>query len=275
MAVFKNGLFINYNGEIINPVSNIAASVAANNFFQSTGITNQQQRYAIYNLVTDLQSYNIWDKMKAIYPFIGQPGVSSSFEVNLKDPSKFRGTFSGSFTFASTGVTPSGINTFMNTGLISSNELQLNSVSVSQYFRNFSGESGAQCGVDNDLNGAFLSIFWNYLGTGILSRYHSGQLVGINGTNTTNNGLKTMSRTASNLTTAYTNGSSVATSSVTSTSRPQIPFYLFARNSDGSATAPSSLEQSFASIGDGLTDTEAANLYTAVQRFQTTLGRQV
>ena len=31
----------------------------------------------------------------------------------------------------------------------------------------------------------------------------------------------------------------------------------------------------FASIGDGLTDTEAANFYTAVNAFQTTLSRQV
>ena len=31
----------------------------------------------------------------------------------------------------------------------------------------------------------------------------------------------------------------------------------------------------FSSIGDGLTDTEAANLYTRVQAFQTSLSRQV
>ena len=37
----------------------------------------------------------------------------------------------------------------------------------------------------------------------------------------------------------------------------------------------SNKETCFNSIGDGLTDTEAANFYTAVQRFQTTLGRQV
>ena len=37
----------------------------------------------------------------------------------------------------------------------------------------------------------------------------------------------------------------------------------------------SSKELAFASIGDGLTDAEAANFYTAVQAFQTTLGRQV
>jgi len=31
----------------------------------------------------------------------------------------------------------------------------------------------------------------------------------------------------------------------------------------------------FSSIGDGLTDTQASNFYTAVQAFQTTLSRQV
>jgi hypothetical protein len=31
----------------------------------------------------------------------------------------------------------------------------------------------------------------------------------------------------------------------------------------------------FASIGDGLTDTQASNLYAAVQAFQTTLSRNV
>ena len=37
----------------------------------------------------------------------------------------------------------------------------------------------------------------------------------------------------------------------------------------------SSKECAFASIGDGLTDTEADDFYTAVQAFQTTLNRQV
>ena len=37
----------------------------------------------------------------------------------------------------------------------------------------------------------------------------------------------------------------------------------------------SSKECAFASIGDGLTDTQASNFYTAVQAFQTTLSRNV
>jgi len=37
----------------------------------------------------------------------------------------------------------------------------------------------------------------------------------------------------------------------------------------------SNRECAFASIGNSFTDTEATNFYTAVQAFQTTLGRQV
>ena len=48
----------------------------------------------------------------------------------------------------------------------------------------------------------------------------------------------------------------------TTIANPQAEFYTNA-------------ECAFASIGDGLSDAEAANFYTAVQAFQTTLNRQV
>jgi hypothetical protein len=45
--------------------------------------------------------------------------------------------------------------------------------------------------------------------------------------------------------------------------------------SAGGGSYFTSREYAFASIGDGLTDTQASNFYTAVQAFQTTLSRQV
>jgi hypothetical protein len=51
--------------------------------------------------------------------------------------------------------------------------------------------------------------------------------------------------------------------------------YIGGRNSNGTANTFSSKQCAFASIGDGLTDTQASNFYTAVQAFQTTLSRQV
>jgi hypothetical protein len=51
--------------------------------------------------------------------------------------------------------------------------------------------------------------------------------------------------------------------------------YISALNNNGSTVNFSGRECAFASIGDGLNDTEAANLYTAVQNYQITLNRQV
>jgi hypothetical protein len=48
--------------------------------------------------------------------------------------------------------------------------------------------------------------------------------------------------------------------------------------SQGNATIPTEYSNkrcAFSSIGDGLTDTEAANLYTRVQAYQTALSRNV
>jgi hypothetical protein len=66
------------------------------------------------------------------------------------------------------------------------------------------------------------------------------------------------------------------TTSVTNRSGlPNANFFIAARNLNGTVQQSSQRNCAFASIGDGLTDTEAANFYTAVQAYQTTLGRQV
>ena len=265
MAVFKNGIFINYNGEIINPVSNIPAAVATNNFFQSTGITNQQQRYAVYNLVSDLQSYNIWDKMKAIYPFVGQPGVSSSFEVNLKDPNTFRGTFSGGWTFGSGGAKPNGTTGYMDTGILPTTELSISSAHLSQYVN--TNINLAVIMGNNDL-----SCFLQPQTTIVYGGLASTNFIQANVVNNLS-GFFMVNRPASNSLKIIKNNSILNTATTTGTA------YSSGQNIFIGSYTPSSnfsnAQIAFSSIGDGLTDTEAANLYIAVQRFQTTLGRQV
>ena len=273
MAVFKNGIFAYDNGKPVTPQSlgiSLSGIQTCQQFFSSGSITDSTQKYAIYALVGDLETYGIWNKMKVIYPFVGQPGVSSSFEFNLKDPNTFRGTFYGGFTFSNLGVTPN--NGYMTTGFISNNEVGLNSVHYSNYFRDFQANDGAAMGVDNDATGAFLTVAWNYAGA-IFNRFHTS--ISTIPVNNSQSGFKILSRTASTTTTAYHNGLSIGTSAVSSVRQPIIDTWVFARNSDGGPSFYSRSSQQFCSIGDGLTDTEAANLYTAVQRFQTTLGRQV
>jgi 2-hydroxy-3-keto-5-methylthiopentenyl-1-phosphate phosphatase len=93
---------------------------------------------------------------------------------------------------------------------------------------------------------------------------------------TTSLGLFIGSTQASNSRKIYQNGILKAENTANDTSTlPTVEMVLGAVNKDSVIGFYGQREYSFFSIGDGLTDTEAANLYTAVQRFQTTLGRQV
>ena len=51
-------------------------------FITAASITDPTQQIAINQLVVDLKGYNIWSKMKAIYPYVG--GTSTSTSYNLK-----------------------------------------------------------------------------------------------------------------------------------------------------------------------------------------------
>lgn len=243
----------------------------AKSFIQAAGLIDETQMKAIGTLVFDLKNYNIWDKMKAIYPMVGQSGVSSSFQFNLKDPSLFKGIFSGSWIFSSTGATPDGSTGYMNTGLVPSTSLLLNSVSLTFYSRtNIQGN--IQMGVNEGSNYLIQSMNSS---TQMFSQLNSDGPDYIDAPVTQWQGLFTTTRTTSTLVTAYKNGVNIKNDTKPSIARPNISIYLGARNNAGTPTSYDTKQCAFASIGDGLTDTEAANFYTAVQRFQTTLGRQV
>ena len=255
MAVFKNGIFY----------------PEAGNFIIAAGLTDETQMKAINKLVWDLKVFNIWDKMKAIYPMVGQAGISSSFQFNLKDPSTFKGIFYGGWTFSSTGATPDGISAYMDTNLNDNTSLNLNDVHFSVYLRTNSDGTKVDLGVFNNTI-AGINIFTR-LSNLQYTRLHDedtntvattdsrGFKLGIRNTSTTKNVF------INNTKTAFTQNS---------VSKVVSNIYLGALNNTSvGATFFSDRQNAFASIGDGLTDTDAANFYTAVQRFQTTLGRQV
>jgi hypothetical protein len=73
----------------------------------------------------------------------------------------------------------------------------------------------------------------------------------------------------------YRNGTSFASGTSGSANFPNRNYWLGALNNNGSPSFYSNMPFSWFSLGDGLTDTQAANFYTLVQTFQTTLSRQV
>jgi hypothetical protein len=261
---------------IINPYAfGVSYDPDAQAFFTASGLTGATNLTAINNLVVALKGYGIWTKMKAIYPFVG--GTASTHKWNLVNPqdtdAAFRLVFSGGWTHSSTGAKPNGTNAFANTFLSPNTTLSLNDQHISYYTRTNSNGIEVEIGVIENGNPPITlleirtsGVTYASLATNAYATY----------TDPNSLGFYLGSRTASNLTRLFKNGSNVGSSTTLSTTNPTTNIFLGAANRGSQPTAFYSIKEcAFSSIGDGLSVTEAANFYTAVQAYQTTLGRQV
>jgi len=234
------------------------------------GTLSATEKTAVNTLVLQMKTDLIWTKMKAIYPMVGASAAACA--QNLKS-SSFTGTFTAvGWNFASTGITGNGTSSFMDSTLIPSNELSLTSGHYSIYSRtnidNLSIDMGALSGSQDNHQ------LWLRFSNTTYFRYSNANIDGTLSGQTSSLGHYILNRNSSTNTNGYKNGSAVFTGLQTA-ALPTVSIYIGARNSNGSFTLPTTREYAFASIGDGLTDTEASDFYTAVQAFQTTLSRQV
>ena len=243
-------------------------------FITAAGITNTTQQNAINTLVTDLKSYNIWTKMKAIYPFVG--GSASSHKWNLKDPrdldAAFRLVFNGGWTHSSTGALPNGTTGYADTKLKPNNILTLNSNSLGYY----SGSNITETNPDMCNMGSFNSVTQAFLVAKLNSRHASrtnGNELSYNSTSMT--GFNTASRQSSTVGVINVNGVNVVTGTANGT-LPTENVWLGNLNTFNFAyNGWVKNDFRFAYISDGLSNSESANFYTAVQAYQTSLGRNV
>jgi hypothetical protein len=128
--------------------------------------------------------------------------------------------------------------------------------------------------------GALVQLVCRYTGPAGTDRVQSYMYSipnGINLTNTNGSGFYLGTRTSATVHKLIKNDTVLGTDTSTSSGHSNTTFnmYIAARNNAGSAGEYSAKECAFSTIGDGLTDAEATNLYTIVQKYQTTLGRQV
>ena len=244
------------------------------NFITVTGITASEQQAAINQLSYDLVNTGLMNKMIAVYPFVGGNATAHSF--NLKDPrgadTAFRLSFSGGWTHSSTGILPNGTNTFANTYINSLTNLPQERHHVSYYSRTGTSPGNTRTEIGSNNASTFLQFMLGY-------RFYSGGSVNFVSFTTTSSGTGHWvgNKLAYDDKRVYRNGikEQTSTTSVT-TALSNFPLYIGARNnSNGAASQYTDKECSFCSIGYDLTDTEVATLYTIVQNFQTTLGRQV
>lgn len=241
-------------------------------FITATGITDLTQKNAINQLVLDLKGYSIWTKMKALYPMVG--GTATTHKYNLKNPldtdAAFRLVFNGGGTHSANGYLPNGTNAYADTYFKPSINNLVGSSHLSYYSRTLVNESKIEIGCYNLTN--YNQIAISFGGTTYCNPNNA--LTDIDVTFTSNSqGFFIASRTSATAVMGQRNLTQITNTS--NEARNAFNIYICAINLTGVTGYYSTKECAFASIGDGLTNTEAANYYTAVQAFQTTLSRNV
>jgi hypothetical protein len=244
-------------------------------FLTAAAITDPTITSAIDTLVVQLKADNIWTKMKALYPFVG--GTATTHKYNLKDPrdldAAFRLTFSGGWTHSSTGATPNGTNAYADTKLIPNTTLSLNSTHISGYLRtNLNSNAPILSSENSGTYNNGLYIWPKQVSFGYSVRINDNTSQG-GGTRFDDiRGFHVALRTSSNVKKYRLNNTERFNVTTASTALNTSSIYIAASRNNANYF---NNELAFSSIGDGLTDAEAANYYTAVQTFQTSLNRQV
>jgi len=229
------------------------------------GTLSTTEQTAINTLVVQMKADGIWTKMKAIYPMVGASAAACA--QNLKS-SSFTGTFTSGWTFASTGVTPNGTSAYMSTDFNPSVIINnANDGHLSYYSRTESTGNFIDIGATNfDLVIKFSTV------AGACINMSDSNVFGYTGTS---KGffIGSQNNTA-NVRKFFRDNSLIQTQTVLTNTQPNVNLSVGARGPNFS-TFGTNRECAFASIGNGLTDTEASDFYDAVQAFQTTLSRQV
>lgn len=269
---------------IINPIQNIHTSKKykevifinpyrfgngvdpdAQAFITAAGISDTTQQNAIKQLVADLKGYSLWTNFIGLYPIVG--GVASSHAVNLKSPGTYNLTISGSPTHDSTGIV-------WNTSLVQQastniqlNQTSVNNVSVGYYTPTVS--TGPWKEIEAGSDTVLLNLHISYEGA-VYSDIYNASSGRTSVAVATSKGLTSASRTASNSHVVYKNGAAIVTST-TDIGTPTLPTSTIIFNS----TIKTDRTMSFGFVASGFNATESANVYAAIQAYQTTLGRQV
>jgi hypothetical protein len=255
-------------------VSSYTARTTA--FATATGITDTTILGALNTFDLGLISNGLDTKIRALYPFVG--GSASTHKYNFMDSRDldvaYRLQFNGGWTHSSNGVLTNGANTYADTycnviGTKNNNHLSL-------YIKTNVDEVSADIGITGNVGGSGCPhdieprisntcYFTNFVGSGHISF-----------TNTDSRGFYINTRLSS-IHKGYKNNTLIGTNTTPATDDYNGSISIGARwNSQISVPQFYSSKQfAFASVGTGLSDSEASTFYNLVQAMETTLSRQV
>ena len=244
-------------------------------FLSAINNTSTTIKNAINDLVIDLKGYGIYSKYDFIYPYVG--GTATSHKFNLINPldtdAAYRITWNGGLTHDANGVTGNGTNGYGETWFTPSSAMTLNDAHISLYCRTNSQSAISEMGIQDSLGNR--GIFIVTRNTSNVAQYYVNDFTVNNTGNTNSQGFYIASRTSSTAKRLYKNGAVISAPSTASVSLPNVSIPVHGRKNYNGMNGYSAKNLAFISGGKGLTAAEAANFYTAVQKFQTALGRNV
>ncbi len=262
-------------------------------FTANTAITSDADKNAINTLFLNAKSNGYYSKIKIWY--LPKWGSSSADKWNLVNPldtdAAFRLTFSTGFTHTTSGTSGNGTSAYANSNFVASTNLSLYDSHQAFYSRTTGNPANTQIFIGNNSNTASFNNkaqWWlGYLNTGdVRAVQHSTALTTdlANKTGETSRaGFWINNRTSATATTlklwkngvAVANATTQATSQILNTSSA----YIWARRntvlSAPQAEFFSDAQNSFVSIGTGLTDAEALALSNDVNTLMTYFGLNV
>ena len=215
--------------------------------------------------------------MKAIYPFVG--GSATSHKWNLKDPrdldAAYRLVFFGGGVHTSTGYQLNGSNSWANTYFTPSvNWTTPGKSSFGLYSTTTNTLTGRMAmGVEQG-NGSVM-LFLNGGGSNYaLNNTNWGSFVGPAESGNDKRGFFQSSRNNSTTAQLYNRNNNNYSANSAYTGVSNIPIYIGTLNGSANGYVENT-NVAFAYIGEDLSATEMNNYYTAVQTYQTSLGRSV
>jgi hypothetical protein len=244
-------------------------------FLEAAEITDPTQRQAISDLVASLKAASLWERMVAIYPFVG--GTAAAHKWNLKDPRDLdaakRLTFAGTLTHSANGVLPNGTNGWANTFV----DLNEDVAQYSFHFSYYSRTNTAPDGTDRMLFGSTTSSYYDIYSTGTIDIATGASQPTINLTSQTNfNKLMGFSVYGFDNFNAYRGATQIGTNTNQRYGYwPSGNCYLFCWNNSGTPQLFTNRQCALASFGLGLTPSMWDDFNTIVEAYQTALGRNV
>jgi hypothetical protein len=229
----------------------------------ATGITESVSA-ATNTFFTTIRSAGIISKLYRMYPYVG--GVSTSMGINALLPGTNNITFTGGWTFSSSGATPNGVNAY---SLTVQQGAQSAVFALGAYLNDgFTTNSTALGAYDSNIDLSSISF-----GAGVLAGTSNTTVGTVRTTTAQTRGFYGITRISNTQEVFIQNTSATTVNSTYAACDRAIA--IGARNSDGTINDWFSRRIAFVFFGNNLSSAEMITFYNAIQNYQTALGRQV